>query len=301
MPTLEVARDRGTPFKIHYEVEGTGTHKLVMVMGMSASLAAWQFQRCFFARIPSLSVLYLDNRGAGHSECPKISSFSSSECAKDILEVIDHLGWQKFSIVGVSMGGMISLELALLALERVESLVLGVTHTGGWSSVPSFGAVYGMIQSALTKKLEDRVHLSIRRTHSSAWLDQMRSDGRTNREFIFENKMKSIVNTPPQSFRGFLGHSRIVFTHKVRQDRLEQLKQSNVPVFVVTGTDDSLVNPSNSYALKDFLGCEFAEWTGAGHAIHSECADQLNQLIVNHLHRWCGLELDPASASSDSM
>lgn len=299
MPILEVGRSRGTPFNIHFEVEGTGPTKLVMIMGMSSSMAGWCFQRCFLARIPSLSVLYLDNRGAGHSESPKISSFSSSECAKDILEIVDHLGWQRFSIVGVSMGGMIALELTLLALERVESLIIGVTHAGGWSALPSFSGIFGMLQSALTKNLEDRVNLSINRTHSSEWLDQKYKDGRTNREFLIEHKLKTIANTPPQTFWGFMGHSRIVFSHKVTHQRLEKIKQSNIPVIVVTGTDDQLVDPSNSHMLKDFLNCEFVEFTGAGHAIHSECADRFNLLIANHLKKSCGLEFDEAALSNE--
>jgi pimeloyl-ACP methyl ester carboxylesterase len=43
-----------------------------------------------------------------------MSKYSTSEMAKDVIEVLDHLGWteqRQVNVVGVSMGGMISLEL----------------------------------------------------------------------------------------------------------------------------------------------------------------------------------------------
>ena len=51
--------------------------------------------------------------------------------AKDALALIDHLAWFQCHVVGVSMGGMVALELAIIAPERILSLVLLATHAGG--------------------------------------------------------------------------------------------------------------------------------------------------------------------------
>jgi pimeloyl-ACP methyl ester carboxylesterase len=54
--------------------------------------------------------------------------------AHDALALMTYLGWSASHIVGVSMGGMIAQELALLAPHRVISLALLVTHAGGMRS-----------------------------------------------------------------------------------------------------------------------------------------------------------------------
>lgn len=59
------------------------------------------------------SVLVLDNRGIGDSDKP-LQRYSTSEMAKDVLEVVDEVGWtgkRDLNIIGISMGGMVAQEL----------------------------------------------------------------------------------------------------------------------------------------------------------------------------------------------
>lgn len=102
-------------FQIWYEVHGTGPRKVVFIMGLNNSAFGWLNQVEHFAQDERYSLLILDNRGYGNSETPsEMSKYSTSEMAKDVIEVLDHLGWteqRQVNVVGVSMGGMISLEL----------------------------------------------------------------------------------------------------------------------------------------------------------------------------------------------
>lgn len=51
--------------------------------------------------------------------------------AQDAIDILDHLGWKdNVHLNGVSMGGMISLELATTWPERFSSLVLTSTSAG---------------------------------------------------------------------------------------------------------------------------------------------------------------------------
>lgn len=74
--------------------------------------------------------MFFDNRGVGSSDAPK-GVYSTSQMAQDTLELLDALGWKSdVHVAGVSMGGMISLELVLADPKRFSSLVLTSTNAG---------------------------------------------------------------------------------------------------------------------------------------------------------------------------
>jgi pimeloyl-ACP methyl ester carboxylesterase len=84
-------------------------------MGLGGMKYAWQRQTKDFAHTQAdkYSVLTLDNRGIGESDKP-FFRYSTSEMAKDVIEVMDHVGWngkRECHVVGISMGGMIAQEI----------------------------------------------------------------------------------------------------------------------------------------------------------------------------------------------
>lgn len=77
----------------------------------------WHSQVSHFASLPGYQVLVHDNRGVGNSDSPK-GLYKTSEMAKDVVELLEEVGWVakdgaegRVHVVGVSMGGMIALEL----------------------------------------------------------------------------------------------------------------------------------------------------------------------------------------------
>jgi pimeloyl-ACP methyl ester carboxylesterase len=95
----------------------------------------------------SFQCVTYDNRGCGRSSAPVTFHYSTTQMAKDALALIDHLQWGHCHVVGISMGGMIALEFALLAPERILSLSLLATHAGGLAGRAPIAGVADILRS----------------------------------------------------------------------------------------------------------------------------------------------------------
>lgn len=78
----------------------------------------------------SFDVLAYDQRGLGRTSKPS-KAYSISDYADDAAALLDAVGWERVRVVGVSFGGMVTLELVLGHLDRVSKLVLCCTSPGG--------------------------------------------------------------------------------------------------------------------------------------------------------------------------
>lgn len=70
-----------------------------------------------------------DQRGLGESDIPP-GPWTMADYAADAFGVADHLGWGRFSVIGLSFGGMVGLEMAATS-DRIDRMVLWGTSPGG--------------------------------------------------------------------------------------------------------------------------------------------------------------------------
>ena len=54
-----------------------------------------------------------------------------ADFAGDAAALLDHVGWEKANVFGISFGGMVAQELAVTWPERIDRLVLCCTSPGG--------------------------------------------------------------------------------------------------------------------------------------------------------------------------
>lgn len=75
-----------------------------------------------------------DLRGHGRSDQPTDeAAYTYPHFASDVLAVADDLGWDSFTLLGHSMGGMVAQEIVVGAPERITGLILMDTGAGGLS------------------------------------------------------------------------------------------------------------------------------------------------------------------------
>ncbi|WIX04382.1 alpha/beta hydrolase [Pseudomonas sp. AR5] len=91
-------------------------------------------------RLDGLRIVTLDLPGHGHSQHrPPGATYQIWDYAHDVLQVAEQLGWQRFSLLGHSMGAIVSVLLAGAWPERVERLALidaFIPYTGEAEAAP---------------------------------------------------------------------------------------------------------------------------------------------------------------------
>jgi pimeloyl-ACP methyl ester carboxylesterase len=106
--------------RIRLQEKGEG-FPLLLIHGLGASLEWWQFNVDSLSR--KYRVIALDFLGFGYSS-KQINEYSLSYTSKFLISFLDTLEIDKASLLGNSMGGLISLSVALEYPERIEKLVL---------------------------------------------------------------------------------------------------------------------------------------------------------------------------------
>ena len=108
---------------LHYlEWGDAGAPPVVMVHGLTGNAHAFDNLAPHF--VPRYHVISVDVRGRGDSDWAADSDYSNDAYVADLEGLRQALGFERFSLVGTSMGGRISLTYAGTYPERVERTIL---------------------------------------------------------------------------------------------------------------------------------------------------------------------------------
>lgn len=108
--------------RLYWKLDGASDRPPVLLLNsIGADLGLWDL--CMPHLLSSFSVLRMDTRGHGASDAPG-GDYSMGELASDVIAVLQAAHINRAAVAGVSLGGMMAMELAIRAPESVSSLVL---------------------------------------------------------------------------------------------------------------------------------------------------------------------------------
>lgn len=247
MPIL----DRGDA-QIWWEAEGEG-EPLLLIQGLGYPSDMWY--RLLPELTPRFRTIRFDNRGVGRTGVPP-GPYPIEVMADDALAVLTAAGEETAHVFGASMGGFIAQEVALRAPERLRSLILGCTGTGGEEMVPAEPAAMEMVMARATMTPEDAAEVAIPFVYAAS----------TPRSVIDEDFAVRLAR--PTSPEGYTNQVLGVSTWTGGAARLAAV---TAPTLVLQGVEDRLVNPANAEVLgRAIPGAKVVLLDGASHVFFSD-------------------------------
>jgi pimeloyl-ACP methyl ester carboxylesterase len=253
---------------IYYEVDGSGD-PLVLIEGLGYANWMWVKQRSLSKYV---KLIIYDNRGVGYSSKPD-RPYTMDNFADDLEDLLNYLSIDKAFLWGVSMGGMIAMYFTYKNPDRVRGLILGETNFGIKSVPPSKEALEILMQppkSGLDKRemLIERMRVAFSREYFNKHRDEI--------EYLVNLRIR--FEEDPKAYNNQLA-AVLSFDFK---DKLPSIR---VPTLIVTGDEDYVVNPQNSYIMNQSIpNSKLIILRGAGHLAIIERAEDYNKVVLNFIN-----------------
>jgi pimeloyl-ACP methyl ester carboxylesterase len=255
--------------ELFYEIDGAG-EPVLLLMGLGGEHRAWDLQRSELAR--RYRLVLLDNRDAGASGEAR-ASYGTADMAADALALMDHLGVERFHVIGASMGGAIAQQLALQAPARVASLVLIAT----WGRTDAFLRAIFASWRLMVERLAPEEFLAAQ----APWAFTHRFLASPSPEVV-----KAQATLREQGgLKSVAAYQRQVDAC-LAHDVLGTLVVLQTPALVLVGEDDILTPPRYSRALVAALGrADLALVPASGHACFLETPKPVAERVMRFLGR----------------
>jgi pimeloyl-ACP methyl ester carboxylesterase len=241
--------------RIAYEVHNPGASETPVLLshGFGATSGMWRDNVA--ALSADRTVVAWNQRGHGDSDSPTdLGAYGHEQCLGDMGALLDSIGAQRAILVGMSLGGYLSLEFHLAHPERVAALVL--VDTG-----PGF-----------------RSDTSRERWNETAIA---RADA-IERNGALGSASSEVGQARHRDVRGVAHAARHVLT-QVDGRVMASLPGIAVPTLIVVGADDTNFLGAADYMLKSIAGARKVVIDDAGHASNLDQPAVFNAAVTDFL------------------
>ncbi|MGW7269954.1 alpha/beta fold hydrolase [Streptomyces sp. NPDC054864] len=251
-------------FQLPHALLGDGPHKVIAVHGWFADRSAYA---PVLADLDLASFQYavVDLRGYGEAK-DAAGACTTSEGAADVVALADLLGWDRFSLIGHSMGGSVAQRVLAIAPHRVRRLV-------GVSPVPASGLELPPEQWELFAEADRLpgnrraiIDVTTGGTRPAAWLDRMVE--------------RSLEVSDTKAFRTWLDSW-------AGEDFHDRIEGSTVPALAVVGELDPALGADlmRRTWLRWYARAELTELPQAGHYAMDETPLALIRAVEDFLRK----------------
>jgi 3-oxoadipate enol-lactonase len=242
---------------------------VLLLCGIGAKRQGW------YKQLPTLGAhvrtLALDYRDVGDSD-PAPGPYTIAEVADDVDALARALEIERASVVGISMGGFVGLELALRHPDRVDRLVLVVTSAGGPTHVSTSPEIMRLLMPG-DEEVESGE--GARRVCAA-----VAGPGFAERHPEEIDAFVEIARHRPMTREAYLRQLQACRAHDV-SDRLGAV---DAPTLVLHGDTDPLVPVENGRNLAaGIAGARLVVYPGVGHIPEVEIAERFNDDLLAFL------------------
>jgi 3-oxoadipate enol-lactonase/4-carboxymuconolactone decarboxylase len=247
-----------------YRVEGPEhAPPLVLANSLGTSAAMWDPQMPVLS--PRFRVIRYEHRGHGGVPAATPGPYSIADLGGDVIDLLDHLGIERASICGLSLGGMVALWMGINRPDRVDRLVLACTSARlgppeAWTDRAAMVRRDG--PGALLPAL-------LGRWFTAGWLAAHRE--------VEAGVAAMLAGTDPE---GYAGCCEAIGG----MDQTGDLGAVVAPTLVLAGADDPVTPPSMGLELQAGIrGASLSVVASAAHLANIEQPAAVGTAILDHL------------------
>lgn len=281
--------------ELEYDTFGSPDDPTVLlVMGFTAQMTAWDPAFCTMIADRGRHVVRFDNRDCGLSTkldgvrvdpmavlhasmagapLPDVP-YTLSDMGDDAIGLLDHLGIERAHVVGASMGGMIVQTMAIEHADRLMSVTSVMSTIGDLAyGKPTPEAIGALLAPPPT----ERAAFIERAADWGVWSSK--------RYFDLDAVRRRAASDFDRSFYPE-GATRQLAAIYASGDRTALLPGVRVPMLVIHGLDDTLIDPSGGRRTAELVpGATLLEVEDMGHDMPVPLWPTLIDALIEHTER----------------
>jgi len=250
---------------ISYTDAGSGK-SLVLIHAFPSDLRLWDPQQEILKRY--FRVISLDLWGFGKSSPVDGQPITMTDYADEVNSLLEQLKISKAIIGGKSMGGYVALAFLQKYPNKVEGLVLSDTQ-----SIADSEETKVKREATAIDVLENGTYNFINNFLPKALSPNASEETKLFLRNILESEAATAIAS---ASRGMA----------LREDTSDVLAHSTLPILIITGNQDILINPEKSRSMHLLAkNSQLIILKNAGHLSSLEQPDQWNEAVISMFHK----------------